>query len=175
MARRLLFGAGIQPPSDPPGSTAMKIPKLANRLGLSTLATASLLATSVACTSGHAPELMGLSDQVAQVGTELTIDLDGTDADGDRLTYDYKAADLTDLSGNAQITVSPRGAGVFRWTPLAADLGAHAFDFTVSDGSHVTPVTININVKRAIGSKTTPLGDTVICALPERPVRSAAL
>ena len=135
----------------------MRIPKLANRLGLSSLATASLLATSVACSSGHAPELMGLSDQVAQVGTELTIELNATDVDGDRLKYDYHAADLTDLAGHAMITVSPSGEGVFRWTPLAADLGQHAFDFKVSDGSATTTVTININVKSAIGSQTAPI------------------
>ncbi|HSN28807.1 MAG TPA: Ig-like domain-containing protein [Kofleriaceae bacterium] len=100
---------------------------------------------------------MGLSDQVAQVGTELTIDLQGTDADGDRLSYDYRAADLTDLAGHAQVTVSPSGEGVFRWTPLAADIGQHAFDFKVSDGSHTTTVTIDINVKSAIGSQTAPV------------------
>jgi len=46
--------------------------------------TASCLATLVACT-GTAPELNGLTDQVAQVGTELKIDLNGTDKEGDRL------------------------------------------------------------------------------------------
>src|SRR6185312_14370385 len=45
----------------------------------------------------------------------------------------------------------------FRWTPLAADLGEHAFDFKVSDGSNETTVTININVKSAIGSQTAPI------------------
>lgn len=135
----------------------MRIPKLAKHLGLSTLATLPLLATQVACSGGHAPEIMGLSDQVAQVGTELTIDLDGTDVDGDKLSYDYHAADLTDLAGHAQVTVSPSGAGVFRWTPLAADIGTHAFDFKVSDGSNESTVTINIEVKSAIGSQTAPV------------------
>jgi hypothetical protein len=100
---------------------------------------------------------MGLSDQVAQVGTELTIDLEGTDADGDRLKYSYKAPDLHDLDGHAMITVSPSGAGVFRWTPLAADIGSHPFDFVVSDGGNDTTVTINIDVKSAIGSQTAPV------------------
>jgi hypothetical protein len=122
-----------------------------------TLATLPLLATTVACSGGAAPELEGLSDQVAQVGTELTIDLNATDADGDRLSYRYRAADLTDLDGHAQITVSPSGAGVFRWTPLAADIGEHPFDFIVSDGGNETTVTININVKSAIGSQTAPI------------------
>jgi len=122
---------------------------------LSTL-TASCLATLVAC-GGSAPELDGLTDQVAQVGTELKIDLNGTDKEGDRLAYNYHNADLTDLDGHAEITVSPSGAGVFRWTPLAADVGQHAFDFSVSDGSNATTVTINIDVKSAIGSATAPV------------------
>jgi hypothetical protein len=122
-----------------------------------TLATLPLLATTVACSGGAAPELEGLSDQVAQVGTELTIDLNGTDPDGDRLSYSYHAADLMDLDGHAQITVSPSGAGVFRWTPLAADVGQHPFDFVVSDGGHDTTVTITIDVKSAIGSQTAPI------------------
>jgi len=135
----------------------MRLPNRAQSLGLSTLATLPLLATSVACSGGHAPELMGLSDQVAQVGTELTINLDATDADGDRLSYSYKAPDLKDLDGHAMITVSPSGAGVFRWTPLAADIGQHPFDFVVSDGGNDTTVTINIDVKSAIGSQTAPI------------------
>ena len=123
---------------------------------LSTLAATSL-ATTVACSGGAAPQLDGLTDQVAQVGTELKVDLDGSDPDGGALAYRYAAADLTDLDGHAMVTVSPSGAGVFRWTPLAADVGQHAFDFTVSDGSHDTTVTITIDVKSAIGSATAPV------------------
>lgn len=41
--------------------------------------------------------------------------------------------------------------GVFRWTPLADDIGAHAFDFTVSDGSNTTTVSISIEVRSAVG------------------------
>ncbi len=115
------------------------------------------LATLVACASGHAPELSGLSDQVAQVGVELDVQLDGTDQDGGQLTYSYSAADVTDLGANAEMTVAPSGAGLFRWTPLAADLGSHAFDFMVSDGIHTTTVTINIVVKSSIGSGTAPV------------------
>src|SRR6266566_2167759 len=115
-----------------------------------------LLATAVACGPTAAPELTGLTDQVAQVGTELKIELDGTDNAGDRLSYDYRAPDVMDLAGHASMTVTPSGAGVFRWTPLAPDVGAHAFDFIVSNGGASTTVTININVKSAIGSATAP-------------------
>jgi hypothetical protein len=88
---------------------------------------------------------------------ELKIELDGTDNAGDRLSYDYKAPDVTDLQGHASMTVTPAGSGVFRWTPLAADVGSHPFDFIVSNGGASTTVTININVKSAIGSATAPV------------------
>ncbi len=120
-------------------------------------ATFCLLATTVACGSGGAPELAGLSDQVAQVGTELQLQLVGTDPDGDDLEYGFRAADLPDVSDRAQVTVSPSGMGVFRWTPLAEDVGQHAFDFSVSDGSNTSTVTITIDVKSAIGSATAPV------------------
>jgi hypothetical protein len=133
----------------------MRLAKLTNSRGLRTMTSIASLATLVAC-NGDAPELIGLSDQVAQVGTELKLDLNGTDPDGDKLSYDFRAAGL-DLKSRAMITISPSGAGVFRWTPIAADVGEHAFDFIVSDGSNDTVVTININVKSALGSATSPV------------------
>jgi hypothetical protein len=117
----------------------------------------AVLATLVACGSGAAPELSGVQDQVAQVGTELQVTLMGTDPDGDNLTYGFAALDLPDVRDRAQVTVSPSGAGVFRWTPLASDVGEHAFDFTVSDGSNTTTVTITIDVKSAIGAAGAPI------------------
>ena len=122
-----------------------------------TLTSLVALATTVACSGGGAPELSGLNDQVAQVGTELKIELVGTDPDGDQLSYSFKAADLEDISDRAQVSVSPSGNGVFRWTPVASDVGEHAFDFTVSDGGNSTTVTITIDVKSAIGSATAPV------------------
>jgi len=115
------------------------------------------LATTVACGPNTAPELAAPGDQVAQVGTELTVNLDGTDQDGDHLSYGFHAADLGDLDGHAQMTQSPSGAGVFRWTPMGADVGRHAFDFTASDGNHTATVTISIDVRSAIGSATAPV------------------
>ncbi len=135
----------------------MRLQLLTGYHGLATLTCVTCLATAVACSGGSAPSLDGLSDQVAEVGTELKIDLNGTDPDGGNLHYGFHAADLADVDKSAQVTVSPSGAGVFRWTPLAADLGAHAFDFTVSDGDHDTTVTINIDVRSAIGSATAPI------------------
>jgi hypothetical protein len=115
------------------------------------------LATTVACGPNTAPELAAPGDQVAQVGTELAINLEGTDQDGDKLSYTFHAADLRDLDGHAEMTRSPSGAGVFRWTPMSADVGQHAFDFSASDGTHTVTVTINIDVRSAIGSATAPV------------------
>ena len=141
---------------------------------LLTLTCLTCLATAVACGPTTPPELTGLTDQVAEVGTELKLTLNGANQTGDRLSYDYAAADLTDLAGHAEITMSPDGTGVFRWTPLAADLGTHAFDFTVSDNNATTTVTINIDVRSAIGSQTAPmfrqpLGTGTTVDLPHTP------
>ena len=134
----------------------MRLDILATSRGLWTMTTVAALATTVACTS-NAPELDGLSDQVAQVGTEFKLELVGTDPDGDRLSYGFKAADLTGVEDRAMVTVSPSGVGVFRWTPVASDIGQHAFDFKVSDGGNETTVTITIDVRSAIGSATAPI------------------
>src|SRR5882724_5509682 len=115
-----------------------------------TLVWVTWLATAVACGPGSPPQLPGLTDQVAQVGTELMFGLDGTDPDGDHLTYGFHADDLRDVDGSATITSSPGGTGVFRWTPLPSDVGRHSFDFTASDAAHTTTVTIAIDVRSAI-------------------------
>ena len=135
----------------------MRLQPLTSSHRLLTMTALTCLATTVACGSGEAPELSGLTDQVAQVGTELKIDLLGTDPDGDQLQYRFHAPDLEQVADHAAITVSPSGSGVFRWTPLAQDVGEHAFDFVVSDGDNDTTVTINIDVKSAIGSATAPI------------------
>ena len=100
-----------------------------------------------ACDDGHPPDLRGLSDQTVAVGQELVVQLEGTDPDGGRLTYSVKADIMLD---GATISEMPDGTGVFRWTPVAGDEGMHVFDFTVSDGSHDTTVSINVNVVTSI-------------------------
>ncbi len=110
---------------------------------------AMLALALIACGDGEPPEINGLSDQVATVGAELIVRIDGTDPDGDQLTYGVQTE--VSLQGNANLSQDPSGMGVFRWTPLADDLGAHAFDFTVSDGSNTTTVSISIEVRSALG------------------------
>jgi hypothetical protein len=123
-----------------------------------------------ACAGGHPPDIVGLSDQVAYVGTQLTVELDGTDPDGDMLTYGVHA-DVS-LDGAASITQTPTGTGIFRWTPLAEDIGSHVFDFTATDGSHTTTVSISIEVRAATGSAPVfvqPLGTGTVVDLKTTP------
>lgn len=82
----------------------------------------SLLATLVACGGGEAPVLDSIDDQIVAVGSELTLTLRATDPDGDAINYSFHA-DVPDLGDRATITATPAGAGLFRWRPLAADVG----------------------------------------------------
>jgi len=104
---------------------------------------------------GSAPELSPVSNQVVAVNQELVILLAATDADGDELTYSFDA-DVPDIEGRASIARLPVGAGEFRWTPLAVDVGVWTFDFTVSDGHHETTVSAHIDVRAAIGENSAP-------------------
>lgn len=105
----------------------------------------ALTALLAACGSSNPPDLPGLSDQVAIVGQPFMLELDGVDPDGDDLTYGVKS-DLS-LEGNATMSLTPNGHGLFRWTPIASDVGVHSFDFSATDGIHVAVVTIMIDVR----------------------------
>lgn len=123
-----------------------------------------------ACGSGSPPEIHGLSDQVATVGSELVIMIDGTDAQGDKIDYGVHA-DIS-LQGTAMMTTAPSGMGVFRWTPLAEQIGTHAFDFTATDASGTTTVSIQIDVRAAVGAAPVfrePLGTGTVLNLAQNP------
>jgi hypothetical protein len=108
-----------------------------------------LLYVLAACGNGEPPDIVGLGDQIAVVGQQLVLELDGVDPDGDNLVYRVEA-DIP-LEGNATMTQTPTGTGLFRWTPIASNVGAHTFDFTVSDGDNDTTVSITIDVRAASG------------------------
>lgn len=130
-----------------------------------------LVVTALAgCGSGNAPDLHGLSDQVAAVGQELVIELDGTDVDGDALVYSVRA-DIS-LDNHATMTKTPAGAGLFRWTPTSSDVGVHTLDFTVSDGDNDTTVSISVDVRATSGGQPVfrqPLGSGRVVDLGTTP------
>jgi hypothetical protein len=130
-----------------------------------------LVLTALAgCGAGNAPDLRGLTDRVAAVGQELVIELDGTDADGDALEYGVRA-DIS-LDNHATMTKTPAGAGLFRWTPTASDVGVHTLDFTVSDGDNDTTVSISVDVRATSGGQPVfrqPLGSGRVVDLGATP------
>jgi len=109
-----------------------------------------VVAVLVGCDSGKAPDIVGLEDQVAVVGQPFMLEIQGVDPDGDRLSYGV-TADIK-LDGVATLTQTPSGHGLFKWTPLATDLGVHVFDFTVTDGDHDATVSITIDVRTGSGA-----------------------
>jgi hypothetical protein len=123
------------------------------------IAVASVLATALAtasCGGGQGPEFDPVGDQIAQVGVELRVELVATDPNGDRLDFGFHGDDPR-IDQAATIARTPSGVGVFRWTPLAADVGAHYVDFTASDGAHTTTTTVLIDVRSAIGGASAPV------------------
>jgi pre-peptidase len=122
----------------------------------SAFALIAIAAAAAGCGGGAAPALPAPQDQVAQVGTELSIELHGTDPDGDLLRYSFDA-DVPDIRSRATLQASPAGSGIFRWTPLSQDVGLWYFDFTVTDGDHDTTVTIQIDVRSAVGQNSAPV------------------
>ena len=116
----------------------------------------TLVASVGACGGGASPLIDPIPDQIAQVGVELAIPITVTDPDGDTLEYDFEG-NIPGLRERASITRTPSGSGMFRWTPLASDVGVWAVDFIVDDGSHSERATIRIDVRSAVGKESAPI------------------
>jgi hypothetical protein len=117
---------------------------------------AALGALSACGPSGRPPELGAVADQVVAVNREVVVLITARDPDGDALRYGFSGGPAG-LSARASMGQLPNGAAEFRWTPLAADLGAWPVDFTVSDGDHEVTATVTIDVRSAIGDGTAPV------------------
>ena len=101
------------------------------------------------------PVFESLTDQVVAVNTELRINLRASDADNDTLRF-FFGADIPDINQRARIDPAGTNTAIFKWTPLASDVGVRAFDFSVSDGSETTKQTIQVDVRPAVGASTAP-------------------
>ncbi len=108
-----------------------------------------------ACT-GVAPTLSPIEDQVVAVGGELRIDLTATTDDGRALEFNYKT-NMPNAGKRAELAQRPDGTGLFVLRPQGTEVGTWAFDFTASDGSLSDTLTVQIEVKSAIGELTLPL------------------
>ncbi len=84
------------------------------------------------------------------------MELRGVDLDGDNLSYRF-TSDVPGLGGRATVARTPTNSGLFRWTPVAADIGDWNFDFIVSDGDHDTKTTVKVTIRSSIGSASAPI------------------
>lgn len=122
-----------------------------------TTSLALAVATLVACKGGGAaPEFDPVDRQTAQVGVQLSLTLTATDEDGDEIDFSFEST-IPDVQTRAQLTRSPSGAGIFRWTPLASDVGTWFVDFIASDGDSSTTLTVEIEVVSAVGGAGSPV------------------
>src|SRR5687767_1234589 len=114
------------------------------------------LAVILAACSGVPPVLAPIDDQVVAVGGELRLTLSASTQDGSRIAWGF-SSNMPAVGERAQLTERPDGTGIFVLRPLAADVGAWAFTFTASSGGASETLTVQIEVKPAIGESTRPL------------------
>jgi hypothetical protein len=134
----------------------MRFPASLVTRALAPMVALATLVAGAGCGGGPGPELDAVPDQVAQVGQEIRIELVATDPSGVHLEYGFHA-EIPDLDGHASMTRAPNGAGVFRWTPLASDVGTWYIDFTASNGSQTATTTARVEVKGAVGKASAPV------------------
>ncbi len=116
------------------------------------------LALIVGCGSeGRPPIVAAVDEQIAVVGQELVVTLQASDPDGDALGYDFSSLSLPDLSQTAALTVAPDGTALFRWLPIASQLGTHTVDFSVSDAEHEIYLPVRFEVRGAAGAGSAPI------------------
>jgi PGF-pre-PGF domain-containing protein len=98
------------------------------------------------------PVLYPISDTVVAVGSDITIELNGFDPDGDSLNY----SSVTALPSGATLDAS---TGVFTWIN-PTELGTKALTFKVDDGSGSDTQTATITIV-ASGPNLPPVIDTL--------------
>ena len=69
--------------------------------------------------------MLGVSDQTAFVGSELLVELRATDPDLEILRFSFEST-LSTMRSRAVLETTGNGAALFRWTPMAEDVGTWA-------------------------------------------------
>jgi hypothetical protein len=109
------------------------------------------------CKGGPGPEIAPIPDQIAVVGQQLTVDVYASHPDGKSIEFSFEAAALPDRDSTTSLTIAPDGHAVFRFTPLASQIGTQFIDFIASDGRNEDQLTILVEVRSAAGSGTAPI------------------
>jgi Putative Ig domain/Right handed beta helix region len=87
--------------------------------------------------ANHAPSLASVADRQVAAGQAVTITVNGTDADGDSLTY--SASGLPSGATFSEATLT--------WTPTDAQAGTYHVAFEVTDGQFYDSDTVTITVE----------------------------
>src|SRR5688572_20712264 len=119
--------------------------------------TAALLAAGACGPSGGAPQIDPIDNQTAYVASEFTLEISASDPQAAGLDFSFDS-DIDGLEDRAEIRIYGDGSSaVFRWTPLAQDVGVHYVDFSVSNGAGTTTETVSIEVMAAESLNNAPV------------------
>ncbi|MGZ3440595.1 MAG: hypothetical protein ACXVDD_13825 [Polyangia bacterium] len=132
--------------------------------------TVSLLAAVVGCGPRTGTSLDPIAPQTAVVGVELGVMLRAATANAVDFKFDSDL-DLHERRVMPTLTPYANGEAMFRWTPLASDLGDHSFRFTATvDG---VPATELVAVRVVAGadpiSFRSPVGEGTTLDLARSP------
>lgn len=116
------------------------------------------------CGGGSGPAFEGIMPITGLVGEEVRIPL-RANAPGGRVSFDFASPDLPDLKTRRQAASVIAYAGnsaLFRWLPIAADVGAHELDFIASANNQTSIYPVAITIVAGPGAAPvfrTPVGE----------------
>lgn len=87
--------------------------------------------------TNSAPELTPIASSNAVTSYLLRLELDGTDIDGDNLTFsaDGTAGTFNDPFSQSTPAVFDAANGIFEWTPTGDEIGQYSVQFTVTENT----------------------------------------
>jgi hypothetical protein len=116
----------------------------------------------VGCGPLKGTRLQPLEPRTAEVGEELVVVLHAdADANTAALSYSSDIEDLVTRKLHPTLTPYAGGEAIFRWMPLAADVGAHVVQFDADLGGAVASTRLNVTVVGGTGGPAfrEPVGD----------------
>ncbi len=91
------------------------------------------------------PTIDAVEGQQGNVGSEIEVDINGTDADAPIMdTFEFSI-----LEGPDGMTIVP-ATGMISWTPVVADIGVHTIKIQLSDGLDSVNLSFQIEVMEAL-------------------------
>jgi hypothetical protein len=133
-----------------------------------------------ACAAPVGPSIEHPGEVSAPVGEELRVALHGT-APAGMVSFDFMAPDLPDLKQRmlaARLTNYADGEALFRWTPLATDLGRHEVDFIADAAGVESTASTVIDVIPGVAAPPVfrePVGEGTVLELQRGPCSEVAV